>query len=221
MPFHSLHPSVLRERTAALIPVEPATDEDWSTEYLDYILSIKVVDGLDAAIDHINRYGSGHTDAIGIADREKAERFMSLVDTADYEELSKYKWSVTRKGTTVYASRRKGGRVVYMHREIMQPPKGSIVDHIDPNTLNNRRCNLRVCTPEQNQVNRGPRGGSSQFVGVYRRRDKWVAEIVWRGEYFYLGLFDDEVEAAKARDRKAYEFHGPYAYLNFPEDFPR
>lgn len=71
------------DRTRAIIPIEPATDEDWATEYLDYILSIKVVDGLDAAIDHINRYGSGHTDAIVTADREKAERFMNLVDSAD------------------------------------------------------------------------------------------------------------------------------------------
>jgi glutamate-5-semialdehyde dehydrogenase len=71
------------ERTRAIIAIEPATEEDWSTEYLDYILSIKVVDGLDAAIDHINRYGSGHTDAIVTADREKAERFMNLVDSAD------------------------------------------------------------------------------------------------------------------------------------------
>ena len=58
------------DRTRAIIDVEPATEEDWATEYLDYILSIKVVDGLDAAIDHINRYGSGHTDAIVTADRE-------------------------------------------------------------------------------------------------------------------------------------------------------
>ena len=71
------------ERTRALIPVEPATDEDWATEYLDAILSIKVVDGLDAAIDHINRYGSGHTDTIVTADRDQAERFLNLVDSAD------------------------------------------------------------------------------------------------------------------------------------------
>jgi len=71
------------ERTRAIIAVEPATEEDWSTEYLDYLLSIRIVDGLDAAIDHINRYGSGHTDTIVTADREKAERFMNLVDSAD------------------------------------------------------------------------------------------------------------------------------------------
>ena len=71
------------EKTAAIIDVKPATEEDWSTEYLDYILSIKVVAGLDEAIDHINRYGSGHTDAIVTASREAAERFMSLVDSGN------------------------------------------------------------------------------------------------------------------------------------------
>ena len=71
------------ERTAAIIDVKPATEVDWSTEYLDYILSIKVVDGLDGAIEHINRFGSRHTDAIVTADRQKAERFMALVDSAN------------------------------------------------------------------------------------------------------------------------------------------
>jgi glutamate-5-semialdehyde dehydrogenase len=71
------------EKTAAIIDVEPATEQDWATEYLDYILSIKVVYDLDAAIEHINRYGSGHTDAIVTADKAKAEKFMSLVDSAN------------------------------------------------------------------------------------------------------------------------------------------
>lgn len=71
------------ERTRAVIPCEPATDDDWGAEYLDLILSIKIVDGLDAAIDHINRYSSGHTDAIVTADKDKAERFMALVGSAN------------------------------------------------------------------------------------------------------------------------------------------
>ena len=71
------------ERTSAIVEVKPATEADWSTEYLDYVLSIKVVDGLDGAIDHINRYGSRHTDAIITSDKEKAERFMALVDSAN------------------------------------------------------------------------------------------------------------------------------------------
>jgi glutamate-5-semialdehyde dehydrogenase len=71
------------ERTAAIIDVEPATEQDWATEYLDYILSIKIVDDLETAIEHINRYGSGHTDTIVTADKAKAEKFMSLVDSAN------------------------------------------------------------------------------------------------------------------------------------------
>ncbi len=71
------------DKTAAIIDVEPATEKDWSTEYLDYIISIKVVDGLDEAISHINKYGSKHTDAIVTSNKVKAEKFMSLVDSAD------------------------------------------------------------------------------------------------------------------------------------------
>jgi len=145
----------------------------------------------------------------------------ATVDAADYKKLSKYQWHASPHGRTVYASCCTGGRVVYMHRMIMRPRQGYVVDHIDGNGLNNRRCNLRVCTRRQNQANQGPRGGSSRFAGVYRHKNKWEAAIRCRGKRYYLGLFDDEVQAAKARDRKAYELHGERAYLNFPEDFGR
>ena len=62
--------------------VVPATEQDWSTEYLDAILSVKVVDGLKAAIDHIERYGSHHTDSIVTDDRTAAEAFLCEVDSA-------------------------------------------------------------------------------------------------------------------------------------------
>jgi hypothetical protein len=143
----------------------------------------------------------------------------ATVDAADYEKLSKYKWYVSSHGHNVYAYCRTRGRMVSMHRMILRPRRGRIVDHIDGNGLNNRRCNLRVCTRRQNLANQKPRGGSSRFVGVHRQGDKWVAGISCRGTYYYLGLFDDEVEAAKARDRKAYELHGVHAYLNFPKDY--
>ena len=69
-------------RCMSLIPCEPATEEDFRTEYLDYILSVKIVDSIDDAIDHINRYGSHHTDCIITEDKDSAEKFMSLVDSA-------------------------------------------------------------------------------------------------------------------------------------------
>ncbi len=62
--------------------VSPAEDEDWTTEYLAPVISLKVVDGVDAAIDHINRYGSHHTDSIVTEDTAAAERFLTQVDSA-------------------------------------------------------------------------------------------------------------------------------------------
>ena len=70
------------EAVQAIIPVEAATEEDWSTEYLDYTLSIRVVDDINTAIDHINRYGSGHTDCIVTEDMAAAQTFMTRVDSA-------------------------------------------------------------------------------------------------------------------------------------------
>ena len=71
------------EKTRSIIDVKAAAEEDWRTEYLDYILSIRVVDSLEAAIDHINTYGSGHTDAIVTKNKDTAMVFMDLVDSGD------------------------------------------------------------------------------------------------------------------------------------------
>ncbi|WP_281041299.1 glutamate-5-semialdehyde dehydrogenase [Methylobacterium nonmethylotrophicum] len=67
---------------AADARVAPATEEDWRTEYLDAIISVRVVDGLEAAIDHIETYGSHHTESILTEDRDAAERFLAEVDSA-------------------------------------------------------------------------------------------------------------------------------------------
>ncbi len=70
-------------RTRQIVPdMTPATEEDWGTEYLDLVLAVRVVDSLAEAIEHINTWGSGHTDAIVTSDREAAERFLREVDSA-------------------------------------------------------------------------------------------------------------------------------------------
>jgi len=71
------------EKTVVIIEVKPTRDKDWSTEYLDLIISIKVVESLDEAIEHINKYGSKHTDAIVTGSKQSAEKFMNLVDSAN------------------------------------------------------------------------------------------------------------------------------------------
>ncbi len=72
-------------RAAALlpgVPVEPAEEADWATEYLDYILAVRVVDGLEEAMDHIARYGTGHSECIVTENYEHAQRFTREVDAA-------------------------------------------------------------------------------------------------------------------------------------------
>lgn len=71
------------ERTRAIIQTEAATDADWDTEYLDYVLSVRVIDDLDDAIAHINTHGSGHTDAIVTGAAATAARFMDRVDAGN------------------------------------------------------------------------------------------------------------------------------------------
>ena len=70
-------------KTAAIVKVKPASEEDWRTEYLDTILSIKIVGSTDEAISHINTYGSGHTDAIVTANQSTANHFMTLLDSGN------------------------------------------------------------------------------------------------------------------------------------------
>ncbi len=147
----------------------------------------------------------------------------ALVDAKHYEALSQYKWSVhdAGKGKAQYAVRGCKGRKIFMHREIMQPPPGMVVDHINRNSLDNREDNLRNCTRLQNLQNRYWHAGQSQYRGVSPQGNKWMATVGYNNETIYIGLFDDEVEAAKARDRKAYELAGQFAYLNFPDDIER
>ena len=77
------------DEVRAIVSCEPATDEDWDTEYLALTISVKLVDGVDEAIDHINRHGSHHTDAIVTEDAATAARFMQLVDSANvYQNCS-------------------------------------------------------------------------------------------------------------------------------------
>lgn len=144
----------------------------------------------------------------------------AIVDAADYERVAKYKWYASGMGGRLYAARRQDDKAIYLHRFLTNAPKGMVVDHKDGNRLNDRQSNLRVCTQRQNIYNSPPRGKASRFKGVGwdKRHNKWVAGIRYYGRNIYLGLFQDEAEAARAYDRKAHELFGEYAYLNFPDE---
>jgi hypothetical protein len=143
----------------------------------------------------------------------------AYVDAADYEWLSQWAWHVIGG----YAGRYEKDRKIYIHREIVQPRKGLVVDHINRNKMDNTRLNLRACTPDENARNRAKRVASvSQYKGVgYRKRNKkWFAEIAIAGEHIWLGFCDSEIDAARTYDRAAVEHFGEFANLNFPEEWP-
>jgi hypothetical protein len=89
---------------------------------------------------------------------------VALVDDADFDLLNKHKWFYHHHG---YAMRRNGKKMCFMHRVIMDTPKGMYTDHIDHDKLNNQRCNLRICTLSENNRNaKKKKNGTSKYMGV-------------------------------------------------------
>jgi hypothetical protein len=146
----------------------------------------------------------------------------AIVDAEDYESLNRYRWCAIQTGRNWYAKTLdRNGIILSMHRVITNAPKGLFVDHINHNSLDNRRSNLRLCTHAQNQQNTKPRsGGTSKYKGVHweKARNKFRARITYNRKGIHLGMFDSEIDAAKAYDKKARELFGQFAYLNFPEE---
>lgn len=102
----------------------------------------------------------------------------------------------------------------FMHRLIMNAPKGRHVDHINGNGLDNRRSNLRLATSSQNQMNRGaPKNNTTGYKGVHRSqtKGKWIAVIKARSKPHYLGTFKTPQSASEAYNRAAKELHGEFA----------
>jgi hypothetical protein len=148
----------------------------------------------------------------------------TIVDPADYEWLSRYKWCVHKGKGPPYAVKswhRRGYRhiMIFMHRIILQPPPGMFVDHINHNTLDNRRANIRPVTCWQNMCNRKKykKNAHSKYIGVtWLKREKvWTARINVNKKSIFLGRFSSELDAAIARDLAAKKYHGQYASLNF------
>jgi HNH endonuclease len=103
-----------------------------------------------------------------------------------------------------------------LHRLIMNPPRTKQIDHIDGDTMNNRRSNLRIATPTQNQQNRQYGYGYSDYKGVNLNMGLWRAKITVNKKQVHLGYFATEEAAALAYDEAALNYFGEFAKTNFP-----
>jgi len=146
----------------------------------------------------------------------------AVVDDADFEFINQFKWTAKQSGKNFYAIRGIGGRKnpkrLWMHREILGIDQ--TVDHKNGDGLDNRRVNLRPASQALNMraYRAKSEGKTSRFRGVhwYARDSIWVSQIETDGKRYWVGRFQDEEAAARARDKKVLELGFTREALNFP-----
>lgn len=140
-----------------------------------------------------------------------------IVDHKGYQmilEFDRY-WFVNQRmnGKEPYVSTKYNGRHIKLHRFLMKPKRGFVVDHINGDVTDNRFCNLRIATEQQNAMNKSIQVNNTSGVkGVHhvKRNNKWVARISYKGERIVLGTFDSFDEAVKARKIAEEKYFGEF-----------
>jgi hypothetical protein len=124
---------------------------------------------------------------------------LALVDDEDFEYLNQWRWRYLKIG---YTNARINGKYVYMHRLLMKTPKGLYTDHINMNKLDNRKSNLRNVTNSLNNFHKPLRKtNASGYTGVVldKRRNKWIAQIIFHRKLKFLGYFNNITDAIYKR----------------------
>lgn len=147
----------------------------------------------------------------------------ALVDDWNYDRLMQHKWHPMKGQKTWYATRRENGKHIYMHREILNPPKGIETDHRNGNGLDNQENNLRIATHSQNIMNSVHKLGKTGYRGIWYNPNqtgkKYIrAAIRVNNITINLGNFKTEIDAAKAYDSAALLYFGEFARTNFKQD---
>ena len=147
----------------------------------------------------------------------------ALIDKDDLPRVEHINWCAKKNRRVTYACGHNPHtqKSVFLHRLIMNAKPGEQVDHINSEGCDCRKANMRLVTGSGNHWNCGPRqwkNKSSQYKGVswVKRRQTWLAEIHAHVKRQWSQAFCDEVEAAKAYDAKAKQYHGEFCYQNFP-----
>jgi len=145
------------------------------------------------------------------------------VDNDDFEKFKNFSWflikNVYKSSSYYYVTRSNNGKPCKLHREIMGSPKGLMIDHINHDTLDNRKCNLRVCTHQDNQRNRNlNKNNTTGFKGVTYHKHKeyiyYVAQLYLNGKNIFLGTFKKSIDAAKKYDEEVTRLFGDFALTN-------
>jgi len=152
-------------------------------------------------------------------------QYQTLVSIVDMPLLSQYTWTamdnkadgsirvVTNTPVVVHKQWTLMSRLLM---GVIDAGPDILVDHINMDSLDNRRENLRVCNKSQNMANGLSRGGSSKYKGVYwdKNRNKWLSAITVNYRQIHLGRFDLELDAVKAYNKGALKYFGEFARLN-------
>lgn len=145
----------------------------------------------------------------------------ALVDDSDYEWLSQWKWcySQGRKNQDGYAVRKiwiketQKTKTIRMHRLILNLSRGELIDHINGDTLDNRRINLRKCNYLQNGHNRKmSRRNTSGYKGIYPHKSKWRAYIGFNKKLIFLGDYKNIEDAIKVRNLAEERYFGEFRH---------
>lgn len=145
---------------------------------------------------------------------------VALVDWCDYDRCVTRKWCATNNGwgnyyvTSYVTGSGRSGHRERLHRFVLAATKGQIVDHVNGNGLDNRRCNLRFCTPAQNTQNTRRKKSASGYRGVWKSGSRWRAVICVNRASIRLGYFATREAAALAYNAAAKHHHGEFATLN-------
>jgi hypothetical protein len=152
----------------------------------------------------------------------KGKIYEVLLDDEDWERIQPFRWYIAKSPLeyTPYVVATINGKRTLMHRFILNAPPELVTDHIDMNGLNNQKSNLRLITRQQNNMGKRKQrsGKSSKFkcVSWNPKRQRWLVQTKVNGKTRYIGLFVDEIDAAKAYDKFAIKTYGEFARLNFP-----
>ena len=142
-----------------------------------------------------------------ILDNKSNEVGRVKIDLDDVDRVSQYKWHISHGYACCNENK------IRLHRLIMDCPKDMVIDHINRNRLDNRKCNLRICTMQQNCMNQNKRSNNtSGYTGVLwdKAKNKWTARIKVNYKQIFLGYFNDLEEAIEVRKEAEIKYFGEY-----------